>query len=63
MNHYRPMQGALTQVFNDLEIKCKYEECGLFIKLDLLENNQKNCQDQKCVNFSICQNIADPVLL
>jgi len=56
----RPVSGALSKIYKNLDIKCKYEKCGKIVKLCDLAQHEATCQLPKCEFNSICGNYVKP---
>ena len=56
------MYGALTYVYNELDVKCKFESCDKYLKLDMLEKHEATCQEKRCKNYEVCEHNGDLVI-
>jgi E3 ubiquitin-protein ligase NRDP1 len=52
----RPVSGALSKLYRNLDIKCKYPSCGKVVKLCELTQHEEGCQRPKCEFHSVCGN-------
>ena len=56
----RPITGALSKIYRNLNIRCKYPECNQVVKVCELEQHELNCQLPKCEFFEQCNNRVKP---
>ena len=59
---FKSIRGALLQIFNDIDVRCKYENCGKLIKLTDLFSHESKCQIEKCILYENCGRMANPVI-
>lgn len=52
----RPITGALSKMYKNLNIQCKYPECGQNVKLCDLDQHEASCQLPKCEFYNQCNN-------
>ena len=50
----KPITVALSRIYNNLELKCKFDNCGKMFKISDIDKHEGLCQREKCQNFSLC---------
>lgn len=56
----KPISGALAKIYKNLDIKCKFPNCGKIVKLCDLDQHETLCQQPKCEFSEICGNHVKP---
>lgn len=51
---------TLLKIYNDLDVKCKYDNCQRMMKLGDLKEHEAKCQKPKCWNFESCSGCDIP---
>ena len=59
-NSIKPITGALSKLYKNLDIKCKYEDCQKVVKLIDLPYHEMMCKLPKCEFFEFCGNHIKP---
>ena len=61
-NEIRPITVALSRIYNNLEILCKFPDCKRYIKISDIESHEKSCNKPKCLNYEMCKDPVKDVL-
>lgn len=54
----RPISGALSKIYRNLDIKCQYPKCAKIVKICELEQHEALCQLPECEFFAQCGNFV-----
>lgn len=50
----KPISGALSKIYRNLDIQCRHENCGKVVKVCELDQHEAQCQLPKCEFYEFC---------
>jgi E3 ubiquitin-protein ligase NRDP1 len=56
----KPISGALSKIYRNLNVKCKYPKCNKVLPMSELEQHEAVCQLPQCEFFGFCGSYVKP---